>query len=271
MCVIAFAWHAHPSYPLVAIANRDEAYARPTRPLGQWPEDPAILGGRDLQAGGAWLGAGPAGRFAAVTNIRLRHALIGERSRGDLVRHFLLARESPASAAATAACEADRYGPFNLLLADHEELAWATSHPVPLWHSVPRGVHGVSNGPPSFGDGPPWPKVARVVHALARWLDALPEVGGAPDITPLFDALMDEAPVADGELPDTGVAREVERRLARVFVRGERYGTRCSSVVLIDRSGRATFHERRFTAGGVFQGATRAAHPAAPRSRSAEA
>lgn len=257
MCLIAFAWRVHPHYPLIVAANRDEFHARPTAALARWVENPEVIGGRDLQAGGSWMGARRGGRFAAVTNYRTPQAGAGERSRGALVRDFLLGASGTPSAAARLMCDAERYGPFNLLLADGAELVWATNRPTPAWRSVPAGVHGISNGAPSFGDARAWPKVARLVAALEAWVVAPAADAVVSGCGALFAALADERPATDAELPDTGVGLAAERRLSPVFVRGPRYGTRCSSVVLIGADGAVAFQERRFGANGLPVGETR--------------
>ena len=83
MCLIVVGWRVHPDYPLVVAANRDEFYRRPTAFAGFWADAPDILGGRDLEAGGTWLGITRAGRFAAVTNVREPGAAPGRHSRGQ--------------------------------------------------------------------------------------------------------------------------------------------------------------------------------------------
>lgn len=246
MCLVAVAWRCHARYPLVLAANRDELYERPTRMAAVWQDAPEVLGGRDLQAGGSWLALSRRGRLAAVTNVRLPGRGPATRSRGALVREFVMG-ESPAAVAAAASLSlGDEYGPYNLLLWDGRELLHASNHPEPSVVPLPSGIHGLSNGPIDA----PWPKVRRLTAGLRNWLDALPDTDD-PDPTPLFAALADERGAPDDELPDTGVGIELERRLAPAFIRDAHYGTRASSVVLIRDDGQAMLLERNFAAGGT--------------------
>ncbi|MDE2148712.1 MAG: NRDE family protein [Gammaproteobacteria bacterium] len=257
MCLIAVAWHAHRRYPLVLAANRDEFHDRPSAALARWDDIPEVIGGRDLRGGGSWLAA-TRGRLAAVTNYRQSQPLPAPRSRGLLVSDFLRSQVRAAAFACAIEVAADQYGPFNLLSYDGEELVWTTSRPRPLWKGVAPGVHGVSNGAPSFvASAQPWPKVRRLTDALERWLPQL-DARGEPEPQPLFAALADDRPAASRALPDTGVGAEAERRLSPPFIRGRGYGTRCSTVGWVERDGGVVLVERRFGAEGVFLGETRA-------------
>jgi uncharacterized protein with NRDE domain len=240
MCLIAFAWDAHPDYLLALAANRDEFHARPAAPLGEWHGLPGVFGGRDLREGGGWLALHRGGRLAAVTNVREPPVGTAPRSRGALVRDFLAGRDSAMDYAARVGDAGDAYGPHNSLLWDGRELVHASNRFEPRRRRIPPGVHGISNGPFDA----PWPKTLRLGAVLERWLRA--QHGGEPDPAPLLAALADEHGAADAELPDTGVGLELERMLAPPFIRGDAYGTRASSVVLIRRDGRALLFERSF-------------------------
>jgi uncharacterized protein with NRDE domain len=280
MCLIAFAWNAHPRWPLVLCANRDEFHARPTAELGVWREPesdfargdaPQVIGGRDLQEGGGWLALNTAGHLAAVTNVREPGLPAAARSRGELVRHYLL--ESPnqpvenpcaVSYADLLRIRGDQYGPFNLLLWDGLDLVHASNRPVPAWTTVPRGVHSLSNGTLNS----PWPKSQHLATHLEQWLHTAAErvdADGAPDPTGLFEALADRNQAADALLPNTGVGLERERLLSPPFIVGEQYGTRASSVVIVDRQGRARFIERRFGPAGRYLGEQQIDVQIAPR------
>ena len=156
--------HAHPLYPLVVAANRDEFLDRPSEPARFWPEAPGFLAGRDLRAGGTWLGVTRSGRFAALTNIRdpLRHDP-GAPSRGDLVVRFLLGRDGPVEHLAGVAAEPVRRNPYNLLAGAGGRLAWH-SNAVSRPREVGAGVHAVSN---ALLDTP-WPKTTRSAARLAE-------------------------------------------------------------------------------------------------------
>jgi len=262
MCLIAVAWRMHPRWRLAVIANRDEFHGRPAADAGADPEHADVFGGRDLTQGGSWLLASTRGRFAAVTNVRAgTNAEVAPRSRGHLVRDFATGDASAESYAMALAPNAAQFGRFNLLCWDGDVLQFASNHPRFEQRAVPPGVHAMSNG--AFDA--PWPKSGHATRALASWLDAdankLPK-GDVPAVdmpavdmpavdmqevmlAPLFDALGDMTPAPDARLPDTGVGLELERMLSPPFVRGARYGTRCSTVVLIDET-HIVFAERRF-------------------------
>ena len=252
MCLVAIGWRAHPRWRLAIIANRDEFHGRASTPAGFDPERADVYGGRDLEQGGSWLLASTRGRLAAVTNVRTGPR--GEpapRSRGALVRGFARARDDAMAYATALAPDAAAYGPFNLLCWDGEALSFATNQPAYEARAVGEGVHAMSNG--AFDA--PWPKSGLATRALAGWLaanDPSSEVD-APALAGLFDALADTTPAPDARLPDTGVGLELERLLSPPFVRGPRYGTRCSTVVLADDAS-IVFAERRFGPDGVPAG-----------------
>ena len=174
------------------------------------------------------------------------------RSRGWLVRDFVRGRCAAAEYADATQRTAGEYGAFNLLLWDGAELVFASNHPHPTYASVSPGLHAMSNG--AFDA--PWPKSGHATRALATWLASAPSGTGEVDraaLTPLFDALADTTAAPDDCLPDTGVGLELERTLSPPFVYGERYGTRCSSVVLVGNE-TMRFAERRFGPNGIVLG-----------------
>lgn len=241
MCLILVAWQAHPKFPLVVAANRDEFHARPAREASRWAEDPRILGGRDLEAGGTWLGLGEDGRFAAVTNVREPGVPKGPRSRGELPRDYLLGAQPPGVFAES--IDRGAYSGFNLLLADAESL-WYVSNRDGGARPLKPGVYGVSN---HLLDTP-WPKLE---SAKERFALALPEL---PSMEGLFGILADREIVPDHRLPATGVSLDWERLLSAVFVVSEGYGTRASTVATRSREGRVRLEERRFGPGGQTMG-----------------
>ena len=249
MCVVAFAWSAHPRWRFVLAGNRDEFHARPTLPLAPWPGS-GIVAGRDLQSGGTWVGVGAGGKVAVVTNVRdgvpTPHA---GPSRGALPVAFL--GGAVGAEACTSALQADAaaYAPFHLMLADADGCWHLGNHP-PGRERLASGVHGISNGRLDA----PWPKTRRLTSALDDWLEA-----GTDDPEALWVALADERPADDDALPDTGVGLALERTLSPVFIRGPRYGTRASTLIAVDHAGRAVIHERRFGPGGTPAGETRLA------------
>lgn len=243
MCLILLAWQVRPEYPLVVAANRDEFYARPTAPAAVWPEAPHVLAGRDLQAGGTWLGVGRAGRFAALTNYRDPASnRTGAPSRGELVAGFLRGEAAPADYVAALAPHAAQYNGFNLLVGDAHEMRYFSNVAEETTHigALPPGIYGLSN---HLLDTP-WPKVARGKSALAEALQAL------PDTTPLLELLHDDRAAPDEHLPRTGVSLEWERLLSAAFIRSPTYGTRSSTVVLRHADGRTTFREETWDTAG---------------------
>lgn len=238
MCLIVVGWRAHPDFPLVVAANRDEFYARPTALAGRWLDAPAILGGRDLEAGGTWLGATETGRFAAVTNVREPGAAQGARSRGGLTRDFLLGAMPAADY--VAAIDGRKYSGFNLLAADADNL-WYRSNRDGEPRRLADGIYGLSN---HLLDTP-WPKLVSARQRFAAALAALPATEA------FFDMLADDNIVADEHLPQTGVPLEWERRLSAIFVRSPTYGTRASTVLSQAANGAMRLEERSFGPSGL--------------------
>ena len=246
MCLILLAWQAHPEFPLVVAANRDEFFARPTVSGQFWNDSPNILAGRDLSAGGTWMGVTRNGRFAALTNFRdLEHHRAEALSRGRLVSDFLSGKTTPVDFLNDVAQRASAYNDFNLICGTLQ------GHDYDLWYfsnrseaaNVPRqltpGIYGLSN---HLLDTP-WPKVVQKKSELTAALSALPQEAL------LFDLLRDERIHEDERLPRTGVSLEWERILSAAFVRSQDYGTRSSTVLLQDRNGFVSFDEQTFLLG----------------------
>jgi len=245
MCLALIAHAAHPAYPVVVAANRDEFHARPASPAAWWPE--GMLAGRDLKAGGTWLGIDRRGRFALLTNVRepARHNP-GAPSRGALVPGFLTANVAPSASLFALVAEAARCNGFNLIAGNSAELIWGSNR-APAPAALAPGIYGISN---HLLDTP-WPKLERTKAAFRRWCD-----GGsdADDLAPLFALLRDTERAPDAMLPATGVSRERERMLSSPFIVSPDYGTRCTTVLTIDRRGAARFVERSFDAAGRATG-----------------
>jgi uncharacterized protein with NRDE domain len=247
MCVLAFAWNVHPQWRLLLVGNRDELHARPSAPLACWPDAPGVIAGRDLEAGGTWMGVRPPGRAAVVTNMRDPRLPHDGLSRGRLVTDFLCGADGLGAHVKELATSAARYRPFNLLLFDRGEAYFASNAPEVREHALAAGVYGLSNG----GLDAPWPKLARATAALRDWLGA-----GKVGFADLLDAFADDTIAPDAALPDTGVGIDRERQLSPVFVRGARYGTRATTLIALDCDGGGCIIERRFGPSGVAQGET---------------
>ena len=231
MCLILLAYNAHQRYKLLVAANRDEFHARPATPLGFWPDQPHLLAGRDLQAGGTWFGVSRAGRFAALTNYREPSSAQKPKdapSRGHFVRDFLSTPQSAQAWLASLAACAGAYHGFNLLLSDATGL-YAYSNRAAGTVVVPPGVHGLSNHVLNT----PWPKLERGKRALHQLLSQQrlePEQ--------VLELLLDRTPAPDAALPATGVPLLWERWLSPIFIaEAPGYGTRASTVLLVEHSG----------------------------------
>jgi uncharacterized protein with NRDE domain len=249
MCLILFAWQVHPRYRLVVAANRDEFHARPTAAAEFWPEQPDLLAGRDLQAGGTWLGVTRSGRFAAVTNYRepLAPEAPLECSRGELVRDYLASAATPA-AHASALLEAGlAYRGFSLLLGTRQTLL-SVSNRQGAADEVSEGFHGLSN---HLLDTE-WPKVKAGRARLQRVLGA-----ERVEAEALLELLADRA-TAPGEMPAAAGGDEQRRQLMQhSFIVSPTYGTRSSTVLLVDCAGGMEFVERRFAPDGAETGTSR--------------
>lgn len=241
MCLIIVGWQLDAAYPLIVAANRDEFHNRPSAACGHWPDDTAIIGGRDLEAGGTWLGLTTGGRFAAVTNVREPGVAKGPRSRGELTADFL--RSTASAKDFSASIRPDDYSGFNLLLGDGESLVYLSNR-----DGAPRvlspGIYGMSN----HRLDTPWPKL---VEARNRFTLGVRDL---PDDAALFDLLADRRVADDAALPSTGVSLDWERRLSAIFVLSENYGTRASTVLWFDKTGASRIRERSFGADGALTG-----------------
>ena len=233
MCLIAWNWQPDSDTPLLVLANRDEFFARPTRPVHWW-DDAQVLAGKDLQAGGTWLGVGRNGRLAALTNYRLPVNDPGTKpSRGALVTDFLQGNgDATLYLTALAKC-ADDYNPFNLVVFDGVQLMGLQSRNKRV-HSMAPGIGAVSNA--DFDT--PWPKLLRLKAGLQAKCHA-----GQTTASDLLPLLQDKTMAADPDLPQTGVTLEVERLLSATFVHSEHYGTRASSIVTMQRKKVLFFEE----------------------------
>jgi uncharacterized protein with NRDE domain len=238
MCLILLAYDAHPLYRLILAANRDEFFSRPTAPAAFRDDSPQILAGRDLKEGGTWLGLTRTGRIAAITNYRdPRSERKDAPSRGGLVRGFLAGSMPVEEYLAFLKSEGTSFNGFNLIFGDMKQLCWFSNRGGEPQFLQP-GIHGLSN---HLLDTP-WPKVRRGKEDLERI------VAEGKNIEPdaLFAILANRSIPPDNLLPDTGVGIELERLLSPRFISAPAYGTRSSTIILIDREGEVTFIERSF-------------------------
>ncbi len=248
MCLLIAAFGVHPRYPLVLAGNRDEFHARPTAPLGWWTEPEGMLAGRDLAAGGTWLGVGRDGRLAVVTNFRDRATAPGTApSRGTLIPGFLGGDLCAMDYARQLTGHAAEYAGFNLLLADASGVAYVVNRPVPRATALAPGLYGLSN----HHLDTPWPKLVRSRDRVAALIEQ-----DAVTADALLAALRDRVPADDHELPDTGIGLERERLVSAPFIVDPAYGTRSATAVLVEHDGMVTVHERRYDPAGEATGQT---------------
>lgn len=245
MCIVAFAWKAHPRWQMVAIGNRDELHARPAETLHRWEMHDHLLAGRDAMAGGTWLGVSEEGRFAVVTNLYGFGAPQPERaSRGDLLKDFLSGHGRYADLASTQYAD---FNPFNLITVEGDQAIIHSSRPHQESALLEPGVHGLSNGPIDS----PWPKSPHLNGQLDAWLAA-----DRDDPEQLLDSLHNPRTFGPETGSDRSQQTELEPQHSPIFIRSPTYGTRCSTVVAITHAGEGVILERRFAPSGEAMGET---------------
>jgi uncharacterized protein with NRDE domain len=243
MCLIVFAHKVHEEFPLVMLANRDEFYQRPTTRADWWAEQPHLLAGKDLQAGGTWMGVTKTGRIAAITNFREPNNIKENApSRGALVTDFLLANEAPIDYLNRIAQKGQAYNGFNLIVSDANSMAYYSNRGEKPEILAP-GIYGLSN---HLLDTP-WPKVVKVKNGFTQMIHAnrIPN-----NSDPFFDLMLDGQRAADKELPDTGISLEWERLLSPLFIESPAYGTRVSTFLKINQKNQLSYEERAYVPRG---------------------
>lgn len=238
MCILFIAVNQHPDYPLIVAANRDEFHARGTSPSHFWPQYKGVLAGKDELAGGSWMGVSQSGKLAALTNIRApekeRHNAV---SRGELVMDFLTHDYTEQSYLKKLSNSAHAYNGYNLLFGQLDNLQVYNNYEDSVY-SLHNGVYGLSNA--SLNS--PWPKLDLGRSELAKYC----QQGGVFNIEHLFNLLHDNTQAKDEVLPQTGVPIEWERKLSSIFIASEDYGTRSSTVLLLDNYRQIFWQERSF-------------------------
>jgi len=245
MCLLAFAYKVHPKFPLILIGNRDEFHNRPSREAMFWVKEgyPNILAGKDLEAGGTWLGIHKNGKWAVLTNYRdLTKTKSEAPSRGDLVLNYLKEEISMRDYAFNLRTQAQDYNGFNLILGDKEEILHY-SNESDIITIIPPGIHGLSNALLNV----PWKKVIRTKSGLKNAIKQIEN----DDINPnsFLDILLDETKAKEEDLPHTGLSKEKEMAISSPFIIGEEYGTKSAHLITIDCFGTMQFTERIFKAG----------------------
>lgn len=245
MCLAVFAHGVHKQYPFILVANRDEFYSRPTASASYWQGAPSIFGGRDLKGGGGWLGVSRHGKLAAITNFRDPRAINSDApSRGAIVKTFLEGAGSANDFFIDLNNAASCYNGFNLIAHSGSDLYYYTNKPNGFdpCRRLNAGVYGVSN---HYLDTP-WPKLERAKKALEQQVRTS---DSTLDAEALFEFMTDQTMPPDDVLPRTGIELERERMLSTAFIETADYGTRSTSVVLMDRNGDFLFSERVYEGG----------------------
>jgi uncharacterized protein with NRDE domain len=246
MCLILLGWRVHPEFDLVVGANRDEFHARPSQSVHWWKEPDDLLAGRDLRAGGTWLGVRRGGRFAAVTNVRdPGNQRPDARSRGELPVHFLGGSDGAGSYARQVHAARAAWNGFNLVVGDGETL-WFAGARAEAPRELGPGIYGISNASLDT----PWPKVEQGKAAFTDALGQLDPEG------PVLELLADRHHAPDEDLPDTGVGLAWERALSSRFIVGAEYGTR-STTYVAQRGSRLRLVEREYGPSGAPLGERR--------------
>ena len=242
MCLVLVSYKVASDFPLIIAANRDERYSRPTRHADFWKPETGVLAGQDLEQGGTWLGLSKTGRFAAVTNLREGvNTQKSKTSRGLLVSDYLRGDLPAPRYLEYCQTKLAEFNSFNLLLGDISALFFFNSQQKDYTKLAP-GTYGVSNG--DFDNN--WPKITRA----KREMNALIDADQSSDHDAMLAMMCDTYLPEDDLLPDTGIGIEWERRLAPIFIKADEYGTRCSTVLNIDRNNKVSFSERSYDSNG---------------------
>ena len=256
MCTLFIARQKHPRYPLIIAANRDEFYARPTAPAAFWDDAPSILAGRDLEANGTWMGVTRNGKIAAITNVRSPSEVRTDAiSRGELVTNWL--KEDKAQVTGQVAGQSIRLSKEQYLQTlkntRHQyngyNLVFGNASALHVYNNVNNSVHPIKQGVFGLSNADiitPWPKVTQGVSSLNKYVSQHDTI----NTEDLFTLLRNEDKADDQHLPSTGIGYEWEKALSSIFINIPSYGTRTSTILLIDSSGELSFKERTFTEKG---------------------
>ncbi len=236
MCLILFALNAHPEYPLILAANRDEFYQRPTLKANFWEEDKKVLSGRDIQSGGTWLGVHKDGRFIAITNYRdgskAKKAAI---SRGELSKSFLTQNISVVDFISDVKKERHLYDGFNLLVSDDGfSSLYHYSNISDQFTKIQSGIHGLSNHLLDTS----WPKVDTGKNLLTEIIKNNPV-----DRDSIIEMMQNDTKAHEQLLPKTGISSDLEKQLSPLFISMKEYGTRCTTILKVSADKNVSFVE----------------------------
>ncbi|MFB4163352.1 NRDE family protein [Alteribacillus sp. JSM 102045] len=237
MCLIVFGYRVHKEFPLIVAANRDEFYSRPTEPIHCWPGS-SIIAGKDKEKGGTWMGATKSGRFAAITNVRASRQQTAKYSRGEIVKGFL-ETNSPHCYLEECNSRNEDFDGYNLICGNSQKLYYATNQDKQVKKQLQPGVYGLSNASLNT----PWPKVRKARNQFTEIIESQ-----ANFLSPklFFDLLSDTKEAKEQDLPDTGVNKNLERKLSPMFIIMENYGTRSQTVLFFKNDGKAIMEEKTY-------------------------
>ncbi|MEN7342459.1 MAG: NRDE family protein [Pseudomonadota bacterium] len=236
MCLVLLSWKTKPDLPLIIAANRDEQFNRPASPIGYWEDAPDIVGGRDLVAKGTWLALAKNGRFGVITNFRDPTPVAAPRSRGDLIPAWLSGLKSPAQFLSDIENAEDQYAGFNLLFGDRDGLYYFSNRSLDSG-PLPAGFYALSNG--ALDEA--WPKMQRGEAFMRTVLEK-----NAATLHAFDPFLTDRRQAPDQDLPQPFFPIEQRRILSAPFIVGDRYGTRCSTTVIVDQAGGVNIREQHY-------------------------
>lgn len=246
MCLITFHIAQHPTYKLVLAANRDEAYDRPTKSAQFWETYPGLLAGKDLEANGTWLGITRDGKLAAITNCHdgefFEAATPPKKSRGKIVMDYLTSNQTPEQYLEILKQNKMEYQPFNILLGTVDNLYHFNSRDQNS-SQLPAGIHSVSNAALNT----PWSKVVNTKRQLEQFSQE-----GKLYTEQLMQMMMDSTPAPDEELPNVPLPLEMRRKTSATFIQSETFGTRCTTILLVDWNNQVTFTERNYRSDGTY-------------------
>jgi uncharacterized protein with NRDE domain len=256
MCILFIARQQHPRYPLIIASNRDEFYARPTAPAAFWDDAPSILAGRDLEANGTWMGVTRNGKIAAITNVRAPSEVRTDAtSRGELVTNWLKDDKAQVNGHFTGQLTEQLKTQYLQTLRDTRHhyngynLVFGNASALHVYNNVNNSVHPLQQGVFGLSNADiitPWPKVTQGVTSLNKYVSQHDTI----DTEDLFALLRNEDKADDQHLPSTGIGYEWEKALSSIFINIPSYGTRTSTILLVDSSGELSFKERTFTEKG---------------------
>lgn len=249
MCLITFRYGQHNRYKLILAANRDEAYNRPTVGADYWKEYPDLLAGKDLEANGTWFGITKQGKVGAITNCHGEEFTAPEKSkksRGQILIDYLTGEQDPVTFINQLIASKDDYQPFNVLLGSIDMLFHYNSNDDD-YTKLDIGTHSLSNATLNT----PWPKVKNTRQQLDSIIQTDHDY-----MHDLFAMMMNQTPAPDNEIPRAPLPMEILRKTSANFIKTEQFGTKSTTLLLVDWNNNVTFVERNYLLEGNYKDRT---------------